>query len=75
VTFDYHDLEFNLDDDRAAFPDDVITAPEPAPVMRERRGTYEERRRWFIAENCCPRPGCHHTLDDGACPQCGWNAG
>lgn len=69
------DLEFSLlalEDDARAFPDDRIEAPQPAPVMHGRRGTYEERRQWFIDEGCCPRPGCHVPLDDGACPQCGW---
>lgn len=42
--------------------------PDPQP----RTGTWEERRQWYIAENCCPRPGCHRDLDDGACPGCGW---
>lgn len=52
--------------------EEVLSAPTPAPVRHERRGTFEQRRQWWIAEGACPRPGCHVELDEGCCPQCGW---
>jgi hypothetical protein len=51
---------------------EVLPGPSFPAAVEERRGTYEQRRQWFIDENRCPRVGCHTSLDDGACPQCGW---
>ena len=68
----YWELEFNLDADRAAFPDDVIHAPEPAPVVHEKRGTFQERHDAFIADGLCP--ACKIEYDEaGFCSICGFD--
>lgn len=68
---DYYNLEFNLDDDRAAFPDDVIAAPEPSPADRERH-TLNEWRELRIAAGECPMPGCAGAIDESFyCSMCG----
>jgi hypothetical protein len=67
---DYYDLEFNLDDDRAQFPDDVIQAPLP-PSREPDRHTLNEWRELRIADGICPMPGCAGSLDeDFYCSRC-----
>lgn len=61
-----------LDDDRAAFPDDVITAPTPEPVVHKKRTTFQERHDAFIADGLCP--ACKIQFDDtGFCSICGFD--
>jgi hypothetical protein len=67
----YWELEFNLDADRAAFPDDVILGPEPAQPEPPRR-TFQERHDAFIADGLCP--ACKLDLDEsGFCSICGFD--
>lgn len=66
----YWELEFNVDDDRAQFPDDLITGPEPGPREPERH-TLNEWREIRISDGECPMPGCSGDLDeDFYCSRC-----
>jgi len=57
----YWELEFNLDADRAAFPDDVVGVPHlPAQPVSERDGLWDA--------NACPT--CWGALVDGQCFKC-----
>lgn len=51
---------------------EVLSAPSPAPVVHERRGTFEQWRQWRIEARVCPRPACRTAIVDGECPSCGW---
>lgn len=68
----YWELEFNLDADRAAFPDDVIHARQPEPIVHTARATFQQRHDAFVAAGLCP--ACKVDLDDsGFCSICGFD--
>lgn len=50
----------------------VVSGPSFAPLVHERRGTFEQWRQCRIEDGLCPRPACHATLIEGSCPVCGW---
>lgn len=53
-------------------PAEILSAPQPAPVVQQRRAFYEERRILRLEAGMCPC-GCPYELNDGSCDSCGWS--